>query len=453
MARGVSKYGRSIGPVSRPLEEYFPINFDVVGKRDWIDGAFPEGVLEDSQKIYVSNPSDLVPSIEWLKKQKRLGVDSETTGADKRSGLDPTNPQSRIILLQVGTPDRVLLIQPELIPEFKDVLESREILHLLQNAVYDFKYLLVKYGIHMERMYDTMLAEQLLTSGLLGMGVSLEEICRRHKPHRIISKEIRKQFMTFSGIFDKKMTYYAARDIVLLFPIFTEQAVALQRWKMERVAQDEFDVIPCTAMMELGGVHIDVRVLRLALTYWDAREQELLVEILKVYDQEMQNQGTKSLFLIPGMQEVFDLNSSSKKLHALQSIGFDIDDTKRDTLEEAIDKPGMSEGCKRIAKLLAEYSEVKKITTTYGESMIDRVNPATQRLYPEFNQLGSGDLEAKKGRMKKETIATGRYSSDFQQLPKPVARYAAVTDPEELSEVEVAFLTKLAETKGEVAHV
>jgi DNA polymerase I len=437
MAKGISKKGRSLGPVSQPLEEYYPINYKVIGYQSWLDQVFPPGVLEEDQIVAVENTKDpkLLEVVTWMYLQKVLGVDSETTGIDKRSGLDPHHPKSRIILLQVGTQDLIYLIQPELIPEFKGVLESPEILHILQNAVYDFKYLLVKYNIHMERMYDTMLGEQLLTSGLMHAGVSLEEIVRKYKPHRLISKEIRKQFMLFTGTFDRKMVYYAARDIELLFPVMAEQILALKKWKMEAVAQDEFNCIPCTSMMELGGVHIDVRVLRLALTYWNARRIELEERILALYNQEIDKQGEKALYLIPDMQEVFDLNSSSKKLVALRRIGLDLEDTKRETLEE-LDHP--------IAKFLAEYSEVMKVISTYGESMIEKVDKNTGRLYPEFHQLGSGDLEARQGKAKKGTIATGRYSSDFQQLPRPVARYAEVTDIEELAGVRAAFAEKLA---------
>lgn len=432
MARGAARRGKYLGPRSRPLEEYYDIDFKVFGTPEWIASSFPPGMLTDKQVVPVRSSSDLLDIKSYLSSQPRLGVDTETTGADKRSGLDPRHAESRIILLQIGTPELACLVQPELIPEFRQVLESEDVIHILQNAVYDFKYILYKYSIHMNRMVDTMLNEQLLTSGLMGVSVSLEEIARKYPPHRIISKEIRKQFMSFSGVFDWKMTYYGARDINLLFPAESEQRKLLTKWKMEQAAQDEYDVIPCTAMMELGGVHFDVRVLQLSLTYWYARREQLENEILDLYDRQIKEAGKDVLFLLPEMKNVFDLQSNSQKLEALRSLGFEIDDVRRDTLEE-MNTP--------IADLLGEYSEVMKIVSTYGENLISRIDPVTGLFYPEFHQLGSGDIESKKA--KKETIATGRYSSDFQQLPRPVPRYSRLASDEEAL-IRSTFAAELA---------
>jgi DNA polymerase-1 len=433
MARGAIRTGRSVGPVSEQLEEFFPINFDVIGTREWIEGCFEPGTMTEEQKIIVSSSGDLAESKEWLDKRPVHTVDTETSGdlqRDKYDGLNPLSPTSKIVMAQIGTPDRALLIEPQLIPEYKEHLESTHFLHVLQNAVFDFKFLLKKYGIHMRRMYDTMVGEQLLTSGIPGVGVGMPDITRKYYPHRLITKELRKQFMDFKGVFSRKATIYAARDIVVLEPVMTEQCKLFKQFKMEMVAQDEFDVIPCTAMMEVGGVPIDVRTLRLAISWWQKRERELVEKIMKMYDELVNNQGEKALFLLPEMREVFDVKSSSQKLEALSKIGIELDDTKRDTLE-AIDHP--------LTRLLVEYSEVAKVCSTYGENLIARVDPRTGRLYPEFNQLGSGDLESRSGRVKKSTIATGRYSSDFQQLPRSEPRYEKVLDTAEIKRVREAF--------------
>jgi DNA polymerase I-like protein with 3'-5' exonuclease and polymerase domains len=446
MAKGISKRARSVGPVSCQLDEQFPIDFKVVGRRDWIEERFEPDAIFDEQKIFISEPGDLADIKAWYAKQSILGEDSETTGNTPEDGLDPRSATSRIVLWQQGTEELVHLIDPALLPEFKEQLESKDHLHLLQNAVFDFKYAIMKYGIHMERMADTMLNEQLLTSGLTGTKVGLEDIARRYKPFRLISKEIRKQFIHLGARrFTRKMAYYAARDIALLFPIFREQVVELKRQKMVQAAQDEYDVIPCTAMMELGGVLIDPRILRMALTYWEQHQIDLERQIMTLYDQSLDESGRRRLFLIDGMQEVFKIKSSKDKLRALRDMGFNLSDTKRETIEENVNHP--------IAGLLAEYSAVMKITSTYGENLLVQIDPRTGLFYPDFRQLGSGEEEGRGGKESKDTIATGRYSSNFQQMPRKKENFAPVTDPLELSRLRITFAKSLEPYQKEVQIV
>lgn len=437
MARGVRKTGRSVGPVSKQLEEFFPINFDIVGRPEWIRASFTSDAATEDQKIYISDPTDLKPIHDWLKSLTYHILDTETWGPGKYGGLEPRNPGSKITMLQMGDKDRVVILDPELIPEFKEELESEDFLHILQNAIFDFKFLLEKKNVHLNRIYCTMLTEQLLTSGRMGVRVGMPDIVRRYYPHRLITKELRKQFIEWNGVFTKKMTWYGARDIAALDPVVPQQCKEIARFKMQDCVQDEFDVIPCTAMIELGGVPMDVRTLRLAVQWWQMREVELVNEIMTMYDRRVASSGEKSLFLFEDFKEVFKIKSPGAKLEALKKVGIELDDTKRDTLETVNDP---------LTKLLVEYSEVAKITSTYGDNLIARIDPQAGRLYPEFNQLGSGDVDTRRGREKKSTIATGRYSSDFQQLPRSEEKiFVRVVDQDEEALVRSQFSEKIRE--------
>jgi len=427
--------GKSIEIVSHQIEEKIPINYYVVGYKEWLEDGFETEAVPRSQWIIIDEGREckqLSWIVDTLIEMGTIGLDTETTGEDKKSGLDPWREGSKLLLLQLGNESKVFLIQPGLVPYLADVLENKTLLHLGQNLVYDFKYLFVKYKIHINNMYDTMLAEQLLTSGLNGIKVGLADLARRYKPYRMISKEVRADFIHFKERgekISKDMAYYAARDIILLFPVMNEQKEQLKHWKLEVVAQDEFNVLPVTASMELNGVNLDRDTLKLALSYWESRQKELEIEILNSYDKELKSKGKVELSLIPEVKNVFDLNSPAQKLAALRNLDFDIENVQRETLE-SIDHP--------IAKALAEYSNVMKVTSTYGENLLKRVNTKTGRLHPEFNQLGSGDGSLSK----KGTIATGRYSSDFQQMPRPTERFCEVKG-EELSEIQQLFSEKI----------
>lgn len=430
MARGGK--GQTIEVVSTPLEEYIPIKYVVVGRSEWIDRYFEPEALEGIRVVRVSESSHMHRVKEWLDKHTRHNIDTETTGEDKRSGLDPWRAGSRLLMLQIGNEDLVFVVDPDLIPELKEHLEDPKYIHVLQNGIYDWKYIYSKYGVHINHFYDTMLSEQLLTSGR-SVPVNLAAIARRRPPYRIITKAVRRQFVEFKGKFTREMVYYAVRDIVLLPPIMDDQLMQLKKLDMSVVAEDEFHLIPVTGSMELGGVPFSEKTLRLALLYWQKRQDELERTILQIYDERMNKKGAQSGFLLPDLKFEFDVGSATQKLTALRELGFQIDDVKRDTLD-LIDDP--------IADLLGKYSEAVKINSTYGENLIQRVNPNTHRLQVEFNQLGHGDIEAKAG--KATTIATGRYSSDFQQLPRGRTLYETVTGSE-LELVQAKFQAKIDE--------
>ena len=398
--------------------------FHVIGTPEWIDGSIAEGAVPISDITRVRSVQDLFVAKSWLSSRKELGIDSETGGDNKRDGLDPISESSRMLLFQLGTPQMVYLVEPKLVPEFKSILEDESRTFLTQNGVYDFKFCLAKYGVHfinyhydeckkvyIPSLYDTMLAEQILTAGLYGVQVGLEELSEKYPPHHLISKAVRKEFIDMRGTLEFRHLYYAARDVFLLFDIRKEQIKEIKKhpgmW--ERI-QIEFCAMAGTADAELTGFDLDEQRIESTLEYWRAKAKNIRDKVMQIYNDALVKAGKKRNFLLPDSMEEFDINSASKKLAALLKLGFDVKDTKRETLLALENE---------FANLLGEYTECTKIISTYGEGMLARRSTTDGRLHPEFNQLGSGDLEKRKGGDKATTIATGRWSSDAQQFPRP----------------------------------
>jgi hypothetical protein len=468
MAKHAQKRGRTTGPISTPLEHYVPVEWTVVGRQNWLDGAWEPGALEDDRQIVISNSGDLAPVKTFLDGLRTVGADTETAGpykaGDKGYSMNPLNPDTRVVLLQIGNMDRVYLVQPDLIPEFKTYLESDKVLHVGHNLIYDFKWLLVKYGIHMQRLYCSMLAEQLLTAGLMGMRVGLADSVRRRAPFWIINKAVRNTFIHLDhkfgcpdceGGFDKRLShemgYYAARDIALLFPLMREQLTELKHWQLQRVAQVEFDIIPATSEMELQGVDLSLPVMRQIIEYWSQRERELAEEFFKIYHEERKRTGNAPVGIMADLDMGFNLKSNAAKLQAMRELDIDLDDIRRDTLKEASKDKDITPEQRRLLLISAEISNVFKMTTTYGKNMVDKVSPVTGRWHPRFKQLGSGEEEGRKsGGDDKSTIATGRFSSDAQQFPKPKELFAPVMNPKELQHVLLHFATEIAAAKATV---
>jgi DNA polymerase I-like protein with 3'-5' exonuclease and polymerase domains len=420
--------------IASPIEEYWEVPFVMIGDTNWFNTSFETGALDNVTCINVDTDREEVSKVLlYLSGAGMLGIDTETMGDDKRSGLDPWRADSRLLLFQIGTADSTWIVQPEYVLLFRSVIEDPNIIHILQNAVFDYKFLKAKYKIEIANIYDTMIAEQVITAGRSGMRVSLAEICRRYEPYRLISKDQREEFVNFKNRnykFSWKMLYYAARDINLLFPIRTNQLTTLQHFQLLQTSTLEFQLIPCTAMMELGGVYINQVTLGHAISYWTSEQVRLETAIIELYQAELKGKKKKNLMLIEGIGETLTVGGPAQKIEILKTFGFKVENAQRETIE-GIDHD--------VARLLAEYSGVMKITSTYGDNLLKRVNPINGRLHPEFNQLGMGEIAAGAHR---DSIATGRYSSDFQQMPRPNPVYAVVTDNELINK-----LTKMRETK------
>jgi DNA polymerase I-like protein with 3'-5' exonuclease and polymerase domains len=186
--------------ISKQLEEHIDVPFWLVGRPKWLLESIEVDALPPELIIRVENSTDLCGVHEWLSDQKALGIDIETGGAEEIDGLDPLSATSRVLLFQLGTKERVYVIDPSLVPEFRKELQDENILKIGQNIVFDFEFLLSKYSIHINRMYDTMLAEQMLEAGLEGLGVGLDVLAENYPPALPNLEGDPKRFHSFSKI-------------------------------------------------------------------------------------------------------------------------------------------------------------------------------------------------------------------------------------------------------------
>jgi DNA polymerase I len=239
----------------------------------------------------------------------------------------------------------------------------------------------------------------------------------------------------------REMVKYAARDIPLLFSVFRGQIEQLKKHDLIKVAQLEFDNIPVAAEMEVEGFYLDEVKLKWLITYWERRKEEMEEDILTKFNKRRKEMG-QIAYIIPDWPEVFDLASNKGKRDALKKIGVSLDDVKRDTLLASGDE---------IAVLLAEYSHALKMTSTYGENMVKKINKFTGRCHPHFYQMGQGSGED--GRDTKETTATGRWAGDAQQYPRESdGVYANPLNEEEREAVEKFFAAEIAAADAKYAQ-
>jgi DNA polymerase I-like protein with 3'-5' exonuclease and polymerase domains len=233
------------------------------------------------------------------------------------------------------------------------------------------------------------------------------------------------------GKITRQMVKYASRDVPLLFPVMRGQLKEFTQHELNFVAQLEFDNIPVAVEMEAGGFYLDQSKLKLLIVYWEQRQAAMEKQILELYSKRMKGDRKVSILPEEWWREVFRLKSNKDKLEAVNRIlEVPIHDVKRATMLAANDD---------VTKLLAEYSNVLKNTSTYGDNMLKKINEKTGLCYPRFAQMGSGGASGD-GRDNKETTATGRWVGDAQQYPrKSDGRYSGPLSPKEDAAVRSYF--------------
>jgi DNA polymerase I-like protein with 3'-5' exonuclease and polymerase domains len=233
---------------------------------------------------------------------------------------------------------------------------------------------------------------------------------------------------------------YGVRDVRVLFPIMDQQNITFDKLKLRETAELEFSIVPCTAELELDGIKLYTEKLKHIISYWAGEEIRLTKEILDLYHEELGKLGKNTNFLFGDIKDSFDVKSNKDKLEILEELGYQLENVQRATLKEVDYK---------LAQMLGELSGITKMTSTYGPNMLERVNKYSGLWHPSFYQIGAGDSESRAGGDGKGTVATGRYSSDAQQFPRPRELYTPFADSTEYQTVRKEFEVKIKALKQE----
>lgn len=380
-------------------------------------------LLEKTNYELVEDQSRLEEIARDLKKAPLLAVDLEGTS------LDPY--ENKLLLFQLAVPGQAYLfdVRHLNLRPFAQILADEKILKLAQNAKFDYGMLKALVGIEVVNIFDTMLAERVLTCGLTKLGdLSLAALARKYVGIELV-KEVRESFISgHLRDFSKKQLDYAAADVLVLFPIYKIQRANLAKENLEKIAQLEFQLVPAVAEMELRGFLIDVAKWQKAISDYRQRAEEIdkkIQEQLRPYSRATQ----KDLF--GNHANVVNLNSPSQILNAFRRVGLDLPSTGEEILAR-YDHP--------LAKLLLEYREYEKIISAFGENLLAKINPKTGRIHPDYMQIGAD---------------TGRFACsnpNLQQIPTDsMFRSCFVASPghklivADYSQIELRIMAELSE--------
>ena len=234
-----------------------------------------------SSFLYVQTEAELSGMLDNILNEPITGVDTETTG------LDPYT--SDLLLFQISTSSMTYVInmladhslnrKDRSSPVWKKMIAyiTGDNLKIGHNWAFDFKVIKHYFGVNVVNLFDTMLAERLLTVGkTVNKLPSLAELSKKYL-NKVLDKSVRVQFHQgyITKDFSEAQIEYAANDTSLLIPLFWCLLEGLQKEELIGVADLEFSIIPIVAMMEYRGININLK--RWKENIARAEEKRLLV--------------------------------------------------------------------------------------------------------------------------------------------------------------------------------
>jgi DNA polymerase-1 len=333
--------------------------------------------METDTKVkfdFIKTDAQLLKALQEIEKSTIIGIDTEG------NKFDPFT--AKLLLLQIATKDKVFVFDCTKIDisPIRHALEAERPLKVVQNAKFDYSLLKAQSGIKLGNIFDTMLAERLLTCGI-SREISLKTLAEKYLNLRI-DKTIRESFYdpaspTLRGEFSTDQLEYAARDAWVLLDIFEKQYNLLKEEDLVETAKLEFAIVQVVAEMELRGSLIDTQKWRSHIHELEKKRDQINKEIQDDI-RHLSPYSPMNLFI--NVSDTVNLDSPIQLLEVFKKLGEDIPNTSEATLRRSTHP---------LAKKLLEYRAYEKMITAFGETILEKINKVTGRLHPDFLQLGA----------------------------------------------------------------
>lgn len=323
-------------------------------------------------------------AVHILEKEEELSLDTETTGLDCYT--------KQILLLQIGTFDYQILFDIQSfggkIPkELKEFFKVSKALYVLQNAKFDLQFLMVQ-DILLTRIYDTMLAEIILTNGLQFGGRDLTTLAEKYCGVTL-DKSVRGEIIR-TGLSDRVLIY-GAKDVEYLSTIKRKQLSDIKLMKLEKALDLDNAFVVVLAYIEFCGIKLDYDKWRKKTDTKVKESSELKIKLEKrLWADEKFEFFSGMLDMWTGIQTC-DINWDSPKqvLALLQSYGVNtkiiVKGEHKNSINSSVLEPQVHKF--PILKPYLDYKAAQKEVSTYGYNWRKHINPITGRIHTVFHQL------------------------------------------------------------------
>lgn len=322
--------------------------------------------------VQVNTCKELKKIISKISTHRVMGIDIET------DGLDPYLGKIRLLQLAVKDNPVYIINWNGVNNQGKELLNQLfgNILKVFHNAKYDSKFL-IHNGINIDnKIFDTMLAEQVLNSGMNYSGFSLENLVKKY-----LNFNLDKSFQqsNWNSSLTEEQLEYAAMDAYILLQLYQILKKELKKEKLAKIARLESKVAITTARMELNGMRVDEKQIKEISEMLTKEADELEIQIKIILPKEI------------------NLNSPKQVVTAFNNLGIPVEKTEKDYLKQFEEEY-------EVIKLLLQYKKAKK-RISYIDKILESIHPKTNRIHAQYKQCGT---------------VTGRYSCtkpNLQNVP------------------------------------
>lgn len=309
-----------------------------------------------------------------------LYLDIET---DNSNGVGLDVFSSKIVTIQILLPSgkTIILKDPKSLDHVKTLLENNLVIG--HNLKFDAKFLKYHFGVTLYHVYDTYLAEIVLSGGLYAgkRGVTgLSDLVLRYCGQKMSKEE--QQGFRYGVPLTPEQKRYAADDLIYLPEIFKQQQAKIKLLDLEDVINTEMKTLPAIVWLEMSGINVDLERLNEIQTEIDARRSK----------------AEWSLYELLGNSEI-NLNSPQQLKKELNRLGIPVESTRAEELAK-FNHP--------IIKKLKEYKEAEKLLNTFVGKLPNFINERTGRIHADFFQIGakSGRLSCTKPNLQQQPSRT-----------------------------------------------
>jgi DNA polymerase I-like protein with 3'-5' exonuclease and polymerase domains len=300
--------------------------------------------------------------IEWLSTQSIVACDTETTAFEPQRG--------DLLTVQMGDADNQFIVDTTTvsIEPLKVYLESPDYTWIFHNGKFDWRWF-KKHDIEVRNIWDTFLAECLLTAGYEIRNLGLDAVAWKYCEAKL-DKSVRGE-ITHRGLTSRTIKY-CADDVTYLHKIREKQLEQLTSHELLEVMALENKVTNVFAECEYNGIRLNTEKWLQA-----AEDSELKLKLLtEELDQLILGLPELRMFINKAVQTsmfgyverpvTINYASPTQIMKLIAALGFETTSTNAKDLEK-LDHPF-------IAKFI-EYKKQQKLVTTYGKEFLKNIRP------------------------------------------------------------------------------
>ena len=376
------------------------LQLDLFGEFQPADGEVEKNSSFESLKTIdhdyqlVEKQEDIKKLCDFLLTFDFLSLDTETTS---------TNPiEAELVGLSFSVHENQAFYVPvpasqseaqQVVEIFRPLYENPRILKIGQNIKYDMQ-VLANYGISLEgELWDTMIAHYLIQPELRHNMDLLAEVYLNYKTIHIdelIGPKGKNQ-RSMRDLTPSEVYEYAAEDADVTLKLKRVLEPKLKEVGAERLFYEiEMPLVPVLASMERNGVCIDTDSLAETSKAFTRRMHDIEHQIYELAGEE---------FNISSPKQVGDILFSKLKI---------VEKPKKTKTGQFVTSEEILQALKgkhEIVEKILDYRGLRKLLSTYIDTLPLLINPKTQHIHTSFNQT---------------VTATGRLSSsdpNLQNIP------------------------------------